>query len=205
MKLTEEKLYEGVGYIKDISNLDEVLNLEPRKDWIREHPQVKGFMYLPIERVEFLLNRLFKGVQIEIRSVVSSESRAVVTIRVNYTNRDGEKMYHDGIGAVNVTKTQPAEMSFPMAKTLAIKDACDMFGKVFGKDLNRKEISIVSKHKELSEAQSDSIKEITKMLSKVSSVEELNLLWLDIYLGLDKDIIKTIKAMFTKRKTEING
>ena len=106
---------------------------------------------------------------------------------------------------MNVTKTQPAEMSFPMAKTLAIKDACDMFGKVFGKDLNRKEISIVSKHKELSEAQSDSIKEITKMLSKVSSVEELNLLWLDIYLGLDKDIIKTIKAMFTKRKTEING
>lgn len=205
MKLTEKELYESVGYIKDISNLDEVLNLEPRKDWIREHPQVKGFMYLPIERVEFLLNRLFKGVQIEIRSVVSSESRAVVTIRVNYINRDGEKMYHDGIGAVNVTKTQPAEMSFPMAKTLAIKDACDMFGKVFGKDLNRKEISVVSKHKELSETQSDTIKEITKMLSKVSSLEELNLLWLDIYLGLDKDIIKTVKAMFTKRKTEING
>lgn len=30
-------------------------------------------------------------------------------------------------------------MAFPLAKTLAIKDACDMFGKLFGADLNRRD------------------------------------------------------------------
>ena len=30
-------------------------------------------------------------------------------------------------------------MAFPMAKTIAIKDACDHFGKLFGSDLNRKD------------------------------------------------------------------
>jgi hypothetical protein len=203
--MTAEQLYNGVGYISNLPNLDGILNLEPRKDWIKEHPQVKGFMYLPIERVEFLLSRLYKDVQIEIRSVISTDTRAVVTIRVNYTNREGARMFHDGIGAVNITKSQPAEMSFPMAKTLAMKDACDMFGKVFGKDLNRKEISIVSSQKELTKAQSESLNEISKMVSKCGTTDELNLLWLDVYLGLDKDIIKTVKAMFTKRKVEING
>jgi hypothetical protein len=30
-------------------------------------------------------------------------------------------------------------MVLPMAKSYAIKDACDQFGKLFGRDLNRKE------------------------------------------------------------------
>ena len=30
-------------------------------------------------------------------------------------------------------------MAFPMAKTLAVKDAADHFGKLFGSDLNRKD------------------------------------------------------------------
>jgi hypothetical protein len=30
-------------------------------------------------------------------------------------------------------------MALPMAKSYAIKDACDHFGKLFGRDLNRKE------------------------------------------------------------------
>ena len=31
-------------------------------------------------------------------------------------------------------------MAFPVAKTIAIKDACDHFGKLFGADLNRKDV-----------------------------------------------------------------
>ena len=31
-------------------------------------------------------------------------------------------------------------MAFPVAKTIAIKDAVDHFGKLFGSDLNRKEL-----------------------------------------------------------------
>jgi hypothetical protein len=31
-------------------------------------------------------------------------------------------------------------MAFPIAKTLAIKDACDHFGALFGANLNRKDV-----------------------------------------------------------------
>ena len=31
-------------------------------------------------------------------------------------------------------------MAFPIAKTVAVKDACDAFGKLFGSDLNRKDV-----------------------------------------------------------------
>lgn len=205
MKLTLETLYSGVGFIKEISNLDEILNSEPKKEWLKEHPQVKGFMYLPIERVEFLLNRLYKNTQIEIRSVISSDTRAVITIRVNYTDRDGERMYQDGVGAVNINKVQPAEMAFPMAKTFAMKDACDIFGKIFGKDLNRKEVSEPSSQRELTESQSELIQTVSKGLAKCSSLDELNNLWIEISVEMDKDILKTIKAMFTKKKVEFNG
>ena len=34
-------------------------------------------------------------------------------------------------------------MSFPIAKSLAIKDACDHFGRLFGSDLNRKDLAPV--------------------------------------------------------------
>jgi hypothetical protein len=61
--------------------------------------------------------------------------------------------FHDGIGASQLQTakgTSPADlaninngalsMAFPMAKTIAIKDACDHFGNLFGADLNRKDI-----------------------------------------------------------------
>jgi hypothetical protein len=61
-------------------------------------------------------------------------------------------MQFDGIGAAQLqTKkdTSPADlqninngalsMAFPIAKTLAVKDAADHIGKLFGSDLNRKD------------------------------------------------------------------
>lgn len=65
----------------------------------------------------------------------------------------GEWEFHDGIGASQLQTakgTSPADlrninngalsMAFPNAKTIAIKDAADHFGKLFGSDLNRKDI-----------------------------------------------------------------
>ena len=39
MILTLEKLYNGVGFIKEIENLDEILNSEPKKEWLKTHEQ----------------------------------------------------------------------------------------------------------------------------------------------------------------------
>jgi len=202
MKLTLETLYSGVGFIKDIENLDEILNSEPKKEWLKEHPQVKGFMYLPIERVEFLLNRLFDNIKIEIRSVISAENRAVVTVRVNY----GNGMFHDGVGAAQISKTQPAEMAFPLAKSLAVKDSCDFLGKIFGKDLNRsRDVSIVTTPKTIDEDSAKFLNEVTIKVKRITNLDSLDELYLEIQPTIPKGLEKNIKAIFIKQKTELNG
>jgi len=201
MKLTLETLYSGVGLIKDIENLDEILNSEPKKEWLKEHPQVKGFMYLPIERVEFLLNRLFDNIKIEIRSVISAENRAVVTVRVNY----GNGMFHDGVGAAQISKTQPAEMAFPLAKSLAFKDAIEVKGRIFGKDLNRAEVSIVTTPKTIDEDSAKFLNEVTIKVKRITNLDSLDELYLEIQPTIPKGLEKNIKAIFIKQKTELNG
>ena len=140
-----------VSYKNDQLNL--LLNQEPKKEWVKEHPFVKGHKYIPIDKVEFMLRKIFKKYQIEITGQGTSFNGVWVSVRVHYYHPIEETMmYHDGIGAIQlqVAKgTSPADLSninngalsmaYPIAKTLAIKDACDMFGKLFGADLNRRD------------------------------------------------------------------
>jgi hypothetical protein len=131
-----------------------LMNNEPKKEWVKEHPFIRGYKYLPIERVEFLLKTIFKRYRIEITGQGQSFNGVWVTVRVHYVHPlTGEWDYHDGIGASQLQTakgTSPADlnninngalsMAFPMAKTIAIKDAADHFGKLFGADLNRKDV-----------------------------------------------------------------
>lgn len=132
--------------------LTTLLNQPPKKEWIKVHPFISGYKYIPIEVVEFLLKSIFKKYMIEITGQGQSFNGVWVTVRVHYLNPITNEMdWHDGIGATELqTKkgTSPADlaninngalgMAFPIAKTRAIKDACDHFGKLFGSDLNRK-------------------------------------------------------------------
>jgi hypothetical protein len=131
-----------------------LLNQEPNKVWVKEHPFIRGYKYLPIERIEFLLKTIFKRYRIEITGQGQSFNGVWVTVRVHYLHPlTGEWDFHDGIGASQLQTakgTSPADlgninngalsMAFPMAKTIAIKDAADHFGKLFGADLNRKDL-----------------------------------------------------------------
>ena len=131
-----------------------LLNQEPNKVWVKEHPFIRGYKYLPIERIEFLLKTIFKRYRIEITGQGQSFNGVWVTVRIHYLHPlTGEWDFHDGIGASQLQTakgTSPADlgninngalsMAFPMAKTIAIKDASDHFGKLFGADLNRKDL-----------------------------------------------------------------
>jgi len=130
-----------------------LMNQPPAKDWIKVHPFIKGYNYIPIERIEFLLKTIFKKYRIEILREGQSFNGVYVVVRVHYLHPVTNEMeYHDGIGAIELqTKkgTSPADLSninngalgmaFPIAKSRAVKDACDHFGKLFGSDLNRKD------------------------------------------------------------------
>lgn len=131
-----------------------LMNQKPKDAWVKTHPFIRGYKYLPIERIEFLLKTIFKRYRIEITGQGQSFNGVWVTVRVHYLHPiTGEWDFHDGIGASQLQTakgTSPADlgninngalsMAFPMAKTIAIKDACDHFGNLFGADLNRKDI-----------------------------------------------------------------
>jgi hypothetical protein len=131
-----------------------LMNQPPKPQWVKTHPFIKGYNYLPIERVEYLLKTIFKRYRIEITGQGQSFNGVWVSVRIHYLHPiTGEWDFHDGIGASQLqTKsgTSPADlqninngalsMAFPMAKTIAIKDACDHFGNLFGADLNRKDV-----------------------------------------------------------------
>ena len=133
--------------------LNYLLNQEPPKKWVKEHPYIRGHKYLPIDKVEYLLRKIFKEYRIEVLREGTAFNGVFVVTRVHYKDLiSGQWAYHDGIGSIELqTKkgTTPTDMAninkgaismaFPLAKTLAIKDACDMFGKLFGADLNRRD------------------------------------------------------------------
>lgn len=171
--------------------LNLLLNQAPPQNWVKTHPYIKGHNYLPIDKVELMLKRIFKRYRIEITGQGIAFNGVWVTVRLHYQNPiDGVWDYHDGIGAMQLqTKagTSPADlininngavsMAFPIAKTLAIKDAADMFGKLFGADLNRKDTLNYTTDKSLNkDEQLDELKELYDLKKEnVSPDEQINI------------------------------
>lgn len=134
-------------------SLNFILSTQPPANWIKEHPIIPNYRYLPIDKVEHLLRKIFKKYRIEVVREGTAFNGVFVVVRVHYLNPvSGEMDFHDGIGACQLqTKAgaSPADlaninhgaisMAFPIAKTVAIKDACDHFGVIFGCNLNRKD------------------------------------------------------------------
>lgn len=135
--------------------LNALLNTPPPAAWVKEHPYIKGWKYLPIDKHELLLKRIFKKSNIEILREGTAFNGVYVVVRVHFFNPALNAMqFEDGIGAMQLQTakgTSPADLAninngaisiaFPIAESLAVKDACEKIGKVFGSDLNRKDIS----------------------------------------------------------------
>lgn len=134
--------------------LNAILSTPPPDKWVKKHPYIKDHSYLPIDKVEYLLRKIFKVYRIEITGQGTAFNGVWVTVRVHYFSPVTNKMeWHDGIGAIQLQvkkDTSPADlaninngavsMAFPIAKSLAIKDACDMLGAIFGANLNRRDV-----------------------------------------------------------------
>lgn len=150
---TIQELYSNPQMVLAQDQINFILNQPPPDNWIETHPYIKNYKYLPIGKVEFLLKKLFKKTRIEILREGVSFNGVYVVVRVWYQDiTTGEMDFHDGIGAsqlqtasgksaadlVNINNGA-LSMAYPNAKTIAIKDACDHFGSIFGANLNRKD------------------------------------------------------------------
>jgi len=206
MKLTLEQLYSGVGFINDIENLDEILNSEPKKEWLKTHEQIKDYNYLPVKKVEFLLHRIFKDIKFQIVHIIK-DNDCTISVRVHYADREGKPMYQDGIASCQISKTQPAEMAIPKAKSIAIMNAARSMGRIFGRDLNRDDetLSIVTTPKTIDEESAKFLNEVTIKVKNTTILEALETLFKEIEPSIPKGLEKNVKAIFIKQKTELNG
>lgn len=131
------------------NNLMVLCNQDPPQEWIAYHPTAKikingvdaPLPYLPIARVEYLLSRVFGGWQVEVKNVVFTINSVAVTIRLFVKNPiTGEKEWQDGVGGSPIGKNEiGVQLALPAAESFAIKCAAEKFGKLFGKDLTRKD------------------------------------------------------------------
>lgn len=153
---TLQELTEEVGtYSEQEKAFAVIMNSDPKKEWVKKHPIAKN-EYIPIERIEYLLTRIFGTYQTElIKGPELLGNSVVVGVRVHVKHPiTGESIYHDGVGAQPLQldakksrsaidfehmKSNAVQLAAPIAKSYAFKDACDHFGKIFGRDLNRKQ------------------------------------------------------------------
>lgn len=139
-----------------LEQLNVVLSTPPPNNWVKTHPYINNHKYLPIDKVEYLLLKCFKRYRIEVIKTGMLMNAIEVTVRVHYYNPATNQMeFHDGVGACELQTVKGSgnlkadmsnvnrgavSMALPIAKTIAIKDACDHFGSLFGANLNRKDV-----------------------------------------------------------------
>lgn len=138
-----------------------LVNQPPHLEWLKNHPTAKTkndknenvpAKYMPIDKIEFLLDFIFQEWKIEVLNVSIILNSVCVTIRLHYKRPDtGEWFFHDGVGAKSVQldsgvaasdlskiKPEGVMMALPSAKSYAIKDAAEHVGTLFGRNLNRR-------------------------------------------------------------------
>ena len=193
-KATITSLFKQLDFdVIPLEQLNVILSTPPPATWVKVHPFIKNYNYLPIDKVEYLLRRCFKKYQIEVIKTAQLFNAIEVTVRVHYLNpATNEMMYHDGVGAQELQTTKNSGnlktdmsnvnkgsvmMALPIAKSIAIKDACDHFGDLFGANLNRKDIVQFMGDNELLSAESVHISKekerVIKHIENTNNMESL--------------------------------
>lgn len=190
---TLQELYDDKIEIVKQNKLNLILNSEPKSDWVKSHPFVKNLKYLPIERVEYLLTMIFTKWSVEIKSVQLIANSVVVTIRLYVQNPiTGQMDYQDGLGAMPIQiqkgsgatefdkmNTSAIQIGSPAAESFAIKDAAEKFGRIFGKDLNRKDTIAYADRLEAS-IQTMQKMNIIEQFEETKSASEVKKMWIDL-------------------------
>ena len=122
----------------------------------------------------------------------------------------GNEDWNEGVGAAPIqtdkgafatdwTKVKAAgvQMALPMAKTYAVKDAVEQFGKLFGKDVARK--SQIDYDNILKKENVDHVSDrLSKLIDIAETVENLE------ELALESEIPEDLKLKFDARYKELS-
>lgn len=209
---------------KQLSNLQnrdvfkKVINQNPPKQWIKNHPIAKGVKYLPIDKVELTLDTLFEEWRVEIKSINQLAQSIVCVVRLHYKDPiTSEWSFQDGVGATPLKtnkgssaadlsniKNDAVATGAPSAKAFAIKDAADHIGNLFGRNINRKDaIGFSAMYDKSKQEETDNkiaeLDKAIKLLKSSKTLEELKTNFLS--LGLirkERAIVKLKDQLKTK-------
>jgi hypothetical protein len=149
---TLTELYGNKEAMTKQNELNIILNSPPKKEWVKVHPMGKQ-NYLPVEIVEYLLTMIYGTWNVEIKKTEILANSVAVTVRLHLKNPiTGEAEFQDGVGAVPIQikkdsggaidfpnmNSNAIQLGLPAAESYAVKDAAEKLGKIFGKDINRK-------------------------------------------------------------------
>jgi hypothetical protein len=179
----ENKKHKALDFFKDekmaaeLDAFNAFLNENPPKDWIKTLT-FYNYQYLPIDKIEQLLRKIFRIFSYEILESGTVRGLDKVVIRVHYYHPILQKMmFTDGVGvkAPQMSLSVEDEGSYGWAKSNAVRNACLVFGKKFGADLNREDsidfISDASMAKKVQER--EEVKRIKILIEKAESVQKL--------------------------------
>lgn len=136
------------------NELQVLLNQNPPEAWIKTNKYANNSRYLAIDKVEYMLTSVFLKWWVEVLEWKVIANSVAVAVRLFYVSPiTGETLHQDGLGAMpmqtdegagavdfNHIKTSAVQMALPGAESYAIKDAAEKIGRVFGRDLNRKDL-----------------------------------------------------------------
>lgn len=148
-----EDLYTDLELASKQNDLNKLLNFDPKPEWIKQNKFANNSSYIPVGIVEYLLTSIFIKWRVEVKSIQVIANSVVATVRLYVLDPiTGEWDWQDGVGASPIQTKQGAaatdfsqvntaavQMAAPAAETYAFKDAAEKFGKLFGKDINRKD------------------------------------------------------------------
>jgi hypothetical protein len=148
-----EDLYGDIELAGKHNELNKLLNCQPKPEWIRQNKFANNSNYVPVGIIEYLLTSIYIKWRIEVKTVQVIANSVVVTVRLFVLDPvTGEWDWQDGVGASPIqtksgaaatdfsqVNTSAVQMAAPAAETYAFKDAAEKLGKLFGKDLNRKD------------------------------------------------------------------
>lgn len=144
-----------------------LMDQKPEKEFVKEHPWIKGALYIPISHIEGLMDtfffrqwgtRNFRSERIENEMVSSMDlwyfdpvtEREITRVGVaafqipvlHLENEEREEMDQKELNgyAIDIDfnkKANGLESVYAIMKEYCFKNACKSIGRIFGKDLNR--------------------------------------------------------------------
>lgn len=204
---------------KEENQFQVLLNQNPPEKFIKINEKAQNSKYVPIDKVEYLLTALFINWRVEVLNYSLIANSIAVHVRVFYVSPvSGLELHQDGLGAWpiqtkagcspvdfnNITHAA-IQMALPSAKSLAIRDATDHIGRIFGKDLNRKDLMSYDSLSSRSETKltDQELEPIIESLEAIFDLDGLEMYWNQLTKDLQKD--KGIVKLFETKSSELNA